>query len=217
MRVTNDPAGQGGAAGAFAELFRLESDFQARLAEETLRYLRQLHGAVVPVAPGTVVLPSDGLELRATGARRATAQLMLDVENLQRAHCLVTLQVTPLVSAAGVTWFPASDGAMPSRLLAPGTSERFTLTLSIPAALPAGDYRGAMLLQGFRSNSIAVVVTVEDESSNSVKFVAKAKQKAAHAGATKTAKKAAKKSTTKTTKKATKRAGKKPFGTRRGA
>ena len=112
---------------------------------------------------------------------------------------------------------PASDGAMPSRLLAPGTSERFTLTLSIPAALPAGDYRGAMLLQGFRSNSIAVVVTVEDESSNSGKFVAKAKQKAAHAGATKTAKKAAKKSTTKTTKKATKRAGKKPFGTRRGA
>ncbi|MGH7504219.1 MAG: hypothetical protein ACRELX_01140 [Longimicrobiales bacterium] len=211
MRVTNDPGGQGGPTGAFAELFRLQSDFQARLAEETLRYLRRLQGAVVPAAPGTVVLPSDGMELRAQGAPGATAQLTLEVENLQRVHCMVTPQLTPLVSASGVTWFPASDASSASRLLAPGTSDRLTLPLSIPAELPSGDYHGALLLQGFRRNSIAVMVTVQGEPTP--KTAAKtALKKSAKTAAKKSAKTAAKTALKKSAKKTAKKAAKKGRG-----
>jgi hypothetical protein len=159
MRVTNDPAG-GGPSGAFAEMFRLQADFQARLAEETLRYLRRLQGAVVPAAPGTVVMPGQDLELRGQGEPGDRATLALDVENMQRVHCMVTPQLTPLVSAAGVTWFPAVEAATSSKLIAPNAVETLALALPIPGELPAGEYRGAVLLQGFRQNSLPVVITV---------------------------------------------------------
>lgn len=157
MRVSNEP---GGPTGAFAEMFRLQADFQARLAEETLRYLRRLQGSVMPAAPGTVVMPSDELELRANADPGAKAELAVEVENLQRVHCMVTPQLTPLVSKAGVTWFPATDPATASRLIAPNAIERLTVTLAIPQDLPLGEYRGALLLQGFRKNSLPVVVSV---------------------------------------------------------
>ena len=34
-----------------SDWLRLQSDFQARLADETLRYLRRLQGAVAPATP----------------------------------------------------------------------------------------------------------------------------------------------------------------------
>jgi hypothetical protein len=73
---------------------------------------------------------------------------------------MVTPQLTPLVSTAGVTWFPAAELTTASRLVAPGGVERIVIPLSIPAELPPGDYRGALLLQGFRQNTLAVAVTV---------------------------------------------------------
>jgi hypothetical protein len=141
-------------------MFRLQADFQARLAEETLRYLRRLQGSMMPAAPGTVVMPSDELELRAIAEPGAKAELAVEVENLQRVHCMVTPQLTPLVSTAGVTWFPATDPATASRLIAPNAMERLAIIVAIPQELPIGEYRGALLLQGFRKNSLPVVVSV---------------------------------------------------------
>jgi hypothetical protein len=163
MRISNEPGEPTGPSGAFAELFRLQSDFHARLAEETLRYLRRLQGAVVPVAPSTVVLPSDGLELHGEGAPGGETMLAVEIENLQRVHCMVTPQLTPLVSTSGVTWFPVVESAPGSRLVAPGAVERLEISLPMPEQLPPGEYRGALLLQGFRKNSLPVVVTVRGE------------------------------------------------------
>ena len=215
MRVTNDPGGPQGAAGAFSELFRLQSDFQARLAEETLRYLRRLQGAVVPAAPGTVVLPTEGMSLQGLAEPGGTAELMLEIENLQRVHCMVTPQLTPLVSAAGVTWFPAADTTT-SRLLAPGAAERVPLRFAVPAELPPGEYRGALLLQGFRKNSIGVVVVIAGPTASKSAPVPASKsaaKKATKTAATKTAKtagtKTAKTAANSSAKKARKSAAKK--------
>jgi hypothetical protein len=158
MRVSSGPEGQEQPSGAFAELFRLQAEFQSRLAEETLRYLRRLQGALVPASPGTVVQPSDGLILRGRGEPGGSVDLALEVENLQRVHCMLNPQLSPLVSDAGVTWFPAPDTDSGSRLLPPGTTEHLVITVPVPAELPRGTYRGALLLQGFRHSSVPVVI-----------------------------------------------------------
>ncbi|MGH7528036.1 MAG: hypothetical protein ACREMX_15185 [Gemmatimonadales bacterium] len=160
MRISNDPGGPQGPSGAFAELFRLQADFQARLAEETLRYLRRLQGAVVPAAPGTVVQPSEGLVLRGAGERGGSIALALEVENLQRVHCMVSPQLSPLVSDAGVTWFPAPESEVGSCLVAPNATEQLVVKVPLPLELSPGEYRGALLLQGFRQSSIPVVIAV---------------------------------------------------------
>jgi hypothetical protein len=164
MRVSNDPERGGGPSGAFAEMFRLQAEFQSRLAEETLRYLRRLQGAVVPSAPGTVVVPAADSALEASGAPGANAELTLEIENLQRVHCLVTPQLTPLVGGSGVTWFPAVESTTASKLVAPSAVQEIRLAFAIPPELPAGDYRGALVLQGFRQNALSVVVHVGSES-----------------------------------------------------
>jgi hypothetical protein len=160
MRVSNDPGRAGGPSGAFAEMFRLQAEFQSRLAEETLRYLRRLQGAVVPSAPGTVVVPVADSALEASGTPGATAELSLEIENLQRVHCLVTPQLTPLVGESGVTWFPAVESATASKLIAPSAVQEIRLGFTIPAELPLGVYRGALVLQGFRQNALTVEVHV---------------------------------------------------------
>lgn len=189
MRVSNEAGG--GPSGAFSELFRLQADFQARLAEETLRYMRRLQGAVVPAAPGTVMMPAEGLELRAAAAG-GEAVLALEIENLQRVHCMVTPQLTPLVSAAGVTWFPAAEMATASRLVAPGGVERIEIPVAVPAELPDGEYRGALLLQGFRQSTIPVTFTIgaDAQAVTPAKTAAAASKKAgAKGGKSKAAKK----------------------------
>lgn len=164
MRVSNDPERAGGPSGAFAEMFRLQAEFQSRLAEETLRYLRRLQGAVVPSAPGTVVVPAADSALETSGAPGTTAELSLEIENLQRVHCLVTPQLTPLVGTSGVTWFPAVESATASKLVAPSAVQEIRLAFAIPSELPAGDYRGALVLQGFRQNALSVLVHIGSEA-----------------------------------------------------
>jgi hypothetical protein len=134
------------------------------LAEETLRYLRRLQGAVVPSAPGTVVVPAADSALEVSGMPGATAELSLEIENLQRVHCLVTPQLTPLVGTSGVTWFPAVESATASKLVAPSAVQEIRLAFAIPSELPAGDYRGALVLQGFRQNALSVVVHVGSDA-----------------------------------------------------
>src|SRR2546426_1122881 len=62
---------QGDGGGTFSELLRLQTEFQTRLAEETLNYLRRVQGAAAPASPGTVLVPQDGdaLVLRGFGER----------------------------------------------------------------------------------------------------------------------------------------------------
>ena len=87
MHISNDPGG-GGWSGPFADLLRLQTEFQARLGEETIRYLRRLQGALGPASPGTIVL-AEKTPLAAEGVPGGRTELRLELENLQRVHCVV--------------------------------------------------------------------------------------------------------------------------------
>jgi hypothetical protein len=163
MSIKND-AGGGGWSGPFSDLLRLQTEFQARLGEETIRYLRRLQGALGPASPGTVVLTDKTTELRADGAPGGRAEVRVELENLQRVHCVVTPQLTPLVSEAGTTWFPSSDMGTAFRILGPGATESLVIALDIPEALPPSIYRGALLLLGFRDGALPVRVGVTKPS-----------------------------------------------------
>ena len=163
MRVTNETGRDIGAA--FAELLRLQTEFQTRLTEETLNHLRRLQGATMPVAPATVLMPGGDSELRATGGSGATTELKLELENRQRVHCVVTPMLSPLVEPSGVTWFPSTAPSV--LLIAPDEIAQANITLELPAEIPAGVYRGALLLHGFHAGAVAVVVEVTKKASAS--------------------------------------------------
>jgi hypothetical protein len=160
VRITNDSDDPDG--GALSELLRLQAEFQARLAEETMRYLRRLPAVAGPYTPGTVILPDPSGELRATVAPGASAALRVEIENRQRTHCVVTPALTPLVQASGAMWLPDADPSPPSALLGPGDDTELSLTLVVPAQLPTGTWRGALLLHGFRGEGVPVRVEVRD-------------------------------------------------------
>ena len=162
MRVESDPPDE--QRGPLSELLRLQSEFQARLADETLRYLRRLQGAFAPAAPGTVVRSDGDGELRATGRPGQRVHLRLEAENRQRVHCLVTPMLTPLVARTGTTWFPAAEPSPPATLLAPGEVGTVTVELVLPAELPADVYKGALVLQGFREGGVPVTIDASDGS-----------------------------------------------------
>jgi hypothetical protein len=151
-----------GGDGVFAELLRLQTEFQARLAEETLTYLRRVQGASAPAAPGTVLVPHDAASLAVVSAPGSTVELHLEVENRQRVHCVVTPMLGPLVSGDGVTWIPAGEPVESSTLVPPGNVRTVELTVPIPAELPPATYRGALMLQGFGDGGVAVSVEVRD-------------------------------------------------------
>jgi len=158
MKISNDPAE--GRGQPFAELFRLQTEFQSRLADETLRYLRRLQGAAAPASPGTVMIPDGLTELKGAGVAGSPAELKLEVENLQRVHSTATPMLSPLVSASGITWFPESESTPVSLLLAPGATAELRLRVAIPLQLPAGAYRGCLMLHGFRDGALPVVIEV---------------------------------------------------------
>ena len=158
VRVPNDPAGSPG--NPLSELVRLQTEFQARLAEETIAYLRRLQGAAAPAAPGTVVMPDGEGVLQATATPGGTAALEFEIENRQRVHCMVTPALGQLVAPSGVTWMPAVEATPPSLLVAPEQVVKLALAVAVPAELPPDTYRGMLVLQGFRQNGIPVAVTV---------------------------------------------------------
>jgi len=157
MKIPNQP---GEPKGSFYEFLQLQNDFYGRLAEETMKYLRRLQAAGAPAAPGTVLVPDGSVELRGSGAPGGSLEFKLEVENLQRVHCMVTPMLSPLVDASGTTWFPAAELRPPSKLLAPEEVAELVIGIPLPDHLPAGSYRGALLLHGFREGAIAVVVNV---------------------------------------------------------
>jgi hypothetical protein len=163
MSIKNDSAG-GGWSGPFGDLLRLQTEFQARLGEETTRYLRRLQGALGPASPGTIVIADGVPDLAASGAPGARVALTLELENLQRVHAVVAPQITPLVSDTGTTWFPSADAGAAFRILSPGAVDSLVIELDVPKALPPGTYRGALLLVGFRESALPVAVRVGDTS-----------------------------------------------------
>src|SRR4051812_22383044 len=105
MPITNDdPAGDG----LWGGLFPPQAEFQARLTEETLKYLRSVQAAFSPRAPGTVIQAS-GVRLRSEAAPGAEVDLEVTVENRQRVHTSVAPALTPLVSDDGWTWYPRAQ------------------------------------------------------------------------------------------------------------
>jgi hypothetical protein len=159
VRVPNDPAGSPG--NPLSELVRLQTEFQARLAEETISYLRRLQGAAAPASPGTVVMPDGDGTLQAAAKPGGSAALELEIENRQRVHCMVTPALGQLVAASGVTWMPAAEATPPSLLVAPEQVATIALGVAVPPELPPDVYRGMLLLQGFRQGGIPVAITVE--------------------------------------------------------
>ena len=96
MRVGNDP--EWDSKSPMAGLLKLQTEFYARLTEETLKYLRHVQAASLPSTPGTVLLPREGLQLETSGAPGDSVELQLEIENRQRVHCVVTPMLSPFVS-----------------------------------------------------------------------------------------------------------------------
>lgn len=147
-------------ANPFAEMLRLQSDFQVRMAEETLRYLRRMQGMFEPHAPGTVIHPEQPEPLEVQGRRGGTCTLTLDVENRQRVHCVLSPTVTPLVAGDGTTWFPSAESRPASHLVATDETVTVEVELSVPDDVPDGDYRGLLVLRGMSPGGVPVVVSV---------------------------------------------------------
>lgn len=158
MRIANDEPG----SGPFAELVKMQAEFQTRLVEESIRYLRRLQGVFEPRAPGTVLQPGSETLVAAPSTAGETVELAVEVENRQRVHTMVTPAVTPLVEPNGTTFFPAAEFSPPSRLLAPEEVAVLALRLPLPTALPPGTYRGMLILQGFRDGGVSLVVQVSE-------------------------------------------------------
>jgi hypothetical protein len=162
VRIPNEPANEPGSA--LGELLRLQTQFQARLAEETMSYLRRLQGAAAPAAPGTVLVPDPEATLAVEGRPGERAEFRFEVENRQRVHCMVRPMLGELVDATGVTWQPDAQADPPSRLVAPDETAELSIAVTLPRELPAGMYRGALVLLGFRNDALPVAISVGEAS-----------------------------------------------------
>ena len=145
----------------FSELVRLQMDFQTRLAEETLRYMRRIQASALPATPSTVVrADSDRPPRKAKAGEPVT--VVERVENRQRVHAIVTAALTPLVSGDGTIWFAQSEPA--TLIVPPGEHADLELHLNVPRDLPSGTYRGALVLAGFEGVAVPVAIVVASGS-----------------------------------------------------
>jgi hypothetical protein len=141
----------------FSELVRMQMDFQTRLAEETLRYLRRIQAAALPPTPSTVVRAQrDRPAVRGTPGDSLV--LVEQLENRQRVHAIVTAMLTPLVAGNGTTWFAQSEPV--TLIVPPGERAALELNVTVPAELPPGTYRGALALTGLEDGALSVAVHV---------------------------------------------------------
>ena len=157
VRITNESAEPSDVGAAF---LRLQFEFQAKLADETLRYLRSIRGLFGPATPGTFVEADSATVVQGSSAPGGTLELALEVENRQAVHCVVTPALSSLCSESGTTWFPDVADAPASTLVAPGEEAELTLYVPVPGNLPVGTYRGALFLQGMRWQGVPVVATI---------------------------------------------------------
>ncbi len=159
MHISNDSADEDP---GWSGLIRLQSEYQARMTEETLRYLRSLQSAFSPRQPGTVVR-SSGERLSGTGRPGGTVTFDVTIDNRQRVHTPVTPAVTPLVGDGGTTWYPAATLEPVATLLAPDSARDLSVALPLPDDLPADTYRGSLILHGFRPEGVPIEITVTDK------------------------------------------------------
>ena len=149
VRIINSPRDEPGHSPG-AEVFALQQDFQARLADETLRYLRSLRGLLGPASPGTFVRPQPGLALQGEGGTGDVTEIGFEVENQQQVHVIATPMLTPLVRADGTTWFPEAVAVPASTLIAPGAVGQLRILVNVPAQADPGRYDGALVLLGIK-------------------------------------------------------------------
>ena len=156
MQISNEePTGDS----AWAQLLRLQSEYQARLAEETMKYLRGLQAAFIPRVPGTIVQP-NGARLTGSGAAGCSIQLHAEIENRQRVHTPVSPAVTPLVSDDGRTWYPVAELEPVAMLIGPDETSELSITIQLPIELAPGTFRGSLVLQGFLVEGVPIEITV---------------------------------------------------------
>jgi hypothetical protein len=164
--MTTDP-GSRPQPSPFEELLRLQSNFQQNLAQATTSYLRQLHGMIGPVVPGTMVDVVDGKGASATASPGRIARFEMEIENRQRVHTLVTPMLSPLVADSGTTWFPKVDISPTSQLLATDEKCTFDFAIQVPRGARVGVYRGACLLYGCAEGVVPLTVTIDRGASAS--------------------------------------------------
>jgi len=181
LRIANQP--ETGTGSQFSELLRLQSEFQNRISEETLRYFRRLQGAAAPASPGTVVVPEKERELYSAGSPGEAIETVLEIENRQRVHCMVTPSLSPQVGNSGVTWFPDAEITPAAVLLAPDEVAALRISVAVPSNIPAGTYRGALLLQGLGNGAIGFAVDVVPKGSRNKNPASKASSKASQKAA----------------------------------
>ena len=143
-----------------SEWLRFQMEFQAKLADETFRYLRRLQGATAPVTPGTVLLPETGTDLNAHAQPGGAFEVTLEIKNYQRVHTVAAPSLEPLVSPSGTTWYPEADFSPAFALIAPDESVNLTIRVSVPAAIPLGTYTGALSLRGLGQPTFRLTVEV---------------------------------------------------------
>lgn len=154
MRTIGDAGEQ---EAPFSELVRLQMDFQTRLAEETLRYLRRVQASALPTTPSTVVRAQTGRPA-VPGKAGDSVVIREQLENRQRVHAIVTAMLTPLVSGNGTTWFALSEPV--TLIVPPGERSTLELNVTIPPELPPGTYRGVLALTGLEDGALPVAVQV---------------------------------------------------------
>jgi hypothetical protein len=157
MQLSNEDRPDGG---PFAHLIQMQAEFQSRLANESLRYLRRIQGVFEPYAPGTVVQPDGDATLTGELHVGGSIALAVDVENRQRVHAVVTASMTPLVADSGATWFPSVEAKPSFAFVPPNQTLPLSVTISAPADLPVGRYRGLLVLRGFGAGGLPVVLDV---------------------------------------------------------
>lgn len=157
MRIQSDETSPIDLSGA---LLRAQTEFHARLADETLRYLRDLQGMLGPAVPGTFIQPDPAATLRGDAVAGGLVELAVEVENTQAVHCVVTPALGPLTGPGAVTWFPELESSPRPALLPPGEVAKLKLRIPVPAKLPPGSYRGALFLQGISGKGIAVALGI---------------------------------------------------------
>jgi len=153
-----------GAGDALSEILRLQTEFQSRMVDETLRYLRRVQGMFEPHSPGTVLRPDAPATLAVSAAAGGRASVTLDVENRQRVHTALAVVLTPLVADDGTTWFVDADTKPAFRLLAPAEQAPVTVRLRVPTDVPPGTYRGLVTLRGLHPAGVPLEVTVREAS-----------------------------------------------------
>jgi hypothetical protein len=131
------------------------------LADETLRYLRSLHGLLGPAPPGTVLHADPALVVLGAGSPGTVTELAVELENCQSVHAIATPMVTPLVARAGTTWFPEATSTPSTVLVAPSSVLTVRVSLTIPDLVPHGTYDGALVLLGIHGAAVPVRVTVD--------------------------------------------------------